>query len=282
MFLWLPKFATFPFDSVPPSQIAWSVLSRSPFWCQWYHKANSSRAANYDYLAAQPGSVVRYDPQLIGRSAYETLYAWYGNRILPDESLKGLTRLKGHLQKDHWLTKVHKTFSKEELADDMILIPIPKNSEVTFTRLLPTSSARLVRQREQDVEGREAAARVKSKRDDDLHQEWKVKPAETVENWQGSSCNGNVVSPLYLDSLQEGILSNWSPPRSRHEIRALVLDVTVKKDGSLVSVEVNTSSGSASIDNEAMAAARARESTPLPQWYTGESLTFRVTFDKDH
>src|SRR5208282_290472 len=42
-------------------------------------------------------------------------YMWLPNREAPDEDVKGLARLKGHLQKGKWLTKFRKVLRKDEM-----------------------------------------------------------------------------------------------------------------------------------------------------------------------
>lgn len=68
-----------------------------------------------------------------------TKYSWYPSREAPQDEVKGLTRLKGHLQKGQWLTKFRKQLRKEEMTDDLLLVAVPKEKEQTYTRIMPTS-----------------------------------------------------------------------------------------------------------------------------------------------
>ena len=67
------------------------------------------------------------------------LYTFYPNREAPAEDVKGLSRLKGHLQKDHWLTKFRKVIRKDEMADDLVLVPVGDDQVQDYVRIMPTS-----------------------------------------------------------------------------------------------------------------------------------------------
>jgi hypothetical protein len=47
--------------------------------------------------------------------------------------------LKGHLQKGKWLTKFRKQIRKDEMADDLVLVPVAEGQEQDYTRIMPTS-----------------------------------------------------------------------------------------------------------------------------------------------
>jgi hypothetical protein len=66
-------------------------------------------------------------------------YMWFPNREAPDEDVKGLTRLKGHLRKGKWLTKFRKVLRKDEMTDDLVLVPVSEAEEQDYVRILPTS-----------------------------------------------------------------------------------------------------------------------------------------------
>jgi hypothetical protein len=72
-------------------------------------------------------------------SAFLSEYMWFPNREAPDEDVKGLSRLKGHLQKGKWLTKFRKILKKDEMTDDLVLVPVPEAQEQEYVRILPTS-----------------------------------------------------------------------------------------------------------------------------------------------
>jgi len=87
------------------------------------------------------GSIVKYDlASSSGRRGFmSTTYAWYPNRQAPVDEIKGLTRLKGHLQKGQWLTKFRKIVRKDEMTHDLVLAEVSKDQEQTYTRIMPTS-----------------------------------------------------------------------------------------------------------------------------------------------
>ncbi len=95
--------------------------------------------ARLDRLNAQvgsgPGRIVRIE----NPSGIQTKWMWYPDREAPDEEVKGLARLKGHLQKGQWLTKFRKQIRKDEMTDDLVLVPVDAGKEQTYVRILPTS-----------------------------------------------------------------------------------------------------------------------------------------------
>ncbi len=66
-------------------------------------------------------------------------WMWYAKREAPEEDVKGLARLKGHLQKGQWLTKFRKVIRKDEMTDDLELVPVPAGKEQDYVRIMPTS-----------------------------------------------------------------------------------------------------------------------------------------------
>jgi hypothetical protein len=66
-------------------------------------------------------------------------YMWYPNREAPADDVKGLARLKGHLQKNKWLTKLRKVIRKDEMTDDLVFVPVAEGKEQDYVRILPTS-----------------------------------------------------------------------------------------------------------------------------------------------
>ncbi|NUN47555.1 MAG: DUF2330 domain-containing protein [Candidatus Brocadiae bacterium] len=66
-------------------------------------------------------------------------WVWYPNREAPAEEVKGLSRLKGHLQKGQWLTKFRKILRKDEMNEDLLLVPVPAGKEDEYVRIMPTS-----------------------------------------------------------------------------------------------------------------------------------------------
>ncbi|MCE9584286.1 MAG: DUF2330 domain-containing protein, partial [Planctomycetes bacterium] len=66
-------------------------------------------------------------------------WMWYPNREAPDEDVKGLSRLKGHLQKGQWVTKFRKILRKDEMTDDLVIVPVEAGREQEYVRIMPTS-----------------------------------------------------------------------------------------------------------------------------------------------
>ncbi|KAF0240613.1 MAG: hypothetical protein FD180_4855 [Planctomycetota bacterium] len=66
-------------------------------------------------------------------------WMWYPAREAPAEDVKGLSRLKGHLQKGQWVTKFRKVLRKDEMTDDLVLVPVGVGKEQEYVRIMPTS-----------------------------------------------------------------------------------------------------------------------------------------------
>ncbi len=66
-------------------------------------------------------------------------WMWLPAREAPEEDVKGLSRLKGHLQKGQWVTKFRKVLRKDEMTDDLVLVPVPAGKEQEYVRIMPTS-----------------------------------------------------------------------------------------------------------------------------------------------
>ncbi len=92
-----------------------------------------------DQYQPAKGMIVKYDPKSVGKAFIWTRYAWYPAREAPLADIKGLTRLKGHLQNGQWLTKFRKVLRKDEMTQDLILADVPKAQEQTYIRIMPTS-----------------------------------------------------------------------------------------------------------------------------------------------
>jgi len=85
------------------------------------------------------GMIVKMPDDVVGKGYISSKYMWYPNREAPDEEVKGLTRLQGHLEKDRWLTKFRKILRKDEMSDDLVLVPVDAAREQTYVRIMPTS-----------------------------------------------------------------------------------------------------------------------------------------------
>ncbi|MEK7467607.1 MAG: DUF2330 domain-containing protein [Planctomycetota bacterium] len=88
------------------------------------------------YMATKGVIVKVKDPS---KSFNGSEYEWYANREAPAEDVKGLSRLKGHLQKGQWLTKFRKILRKDEMTDDLVLVAVPAGKEEEYVRIMPTS-----------------------------------------------------------------------------------------------------------------------------------------------
>lgn len=86
---------------------------------------------------------------------------------------------------------------------------------------------------------------------------------------------GNI-APYRKDLLMR-LAQNWHPKKSYEDLMVLI---TLDHDGHLVSSEIFQSSGNKKADKEALAAVAASEFAPLPDWYKGETLTFKIQLSK--
>lgn len=101
--------------------------------------ADQQLAFMSDNYQPAKGMIVKNDPKSIGRGFIYSAYSWYPAREVPKDEVKGLTRLKGHLQNGQWLTKFRKVLRKDEMTQDMVLSAVPKEREQTYIRIMPTS-----------------------------------------------------------------------------------------------------------------------------------------------
>ncbi|MCE9584284.1 MAG: DUF2330 domain-containing protein [Planctomycetes bacterium] len=112
-------------------------------WAE-YEKTGS---ANDDYAKARLKQLQQmYAPEkgLIvklgrGNAQGPAEYMWYANREAPAEDVKGLSRLKGIMQKGQWVTKFRKILRKDEMTDDLTLEAVPAGKEQEYMRIMPTS-----------------------------------------------------------------------------------------------------------------------------------------------
>lgn len=86
----------------------------------------------------------------------------------------------------------------------------------------------------------------------------------------------NFCCPLYLDHLTSTIGANWK--RTQPEKGLTVLKFTVRKDGVISDVLVETSSGSGVLDRAAKAALLDSRLLPLPPEYPRDTLTVHLKF----
>lgn len=86
---------------------------------------------------------------------------------------------------------------------------------------------------------------------------------------------GNITP--YRKDLMEELKKHWEAGSGKV---APVLLVEIAKNGSLVRVEVLESSGDTQRDHSAEEAVQKARFTPLPDWYRGESIPFKIDFAK--
>ncbi|MGE0529259.1 MAG: hypothetical protein AB7P49_19550, partial [Bdellovibrionales bacterium] len=63
-------------------------------------------------------------------------------REVPEEDIKGLRNLAGHLQAGLFITKFRKTFTRDEMNDDLLIVPARMGEEEDsseYTQQLPVS-----------------------------------------------------------------------------------------------------------------------------------------------
>lgn len=101
--------------------------------------AKTGFGAMEDQYQPAKGAIVMHAPNTYGRGYIYTKYEWYPAREVPLDDIKGLVRLKGHLQKGMWLTKFRKEIRKNEMSQDLVLAAVPAKDEQTYIRLMPTS-----------------------------------------------------------------------------------------------------------------------------------------------
>lgn len=86
---------------------------------------------------------------------------------------------------------------------------------------------------------------------------------------------GNIAP--YRKDLLVRIAHNWTPKRKSENIIVLL---TLNHDGGVISTEILQSSGNKRADKEALSAIESTEYAALPEWYKGESLTFKIELAK--
>lgn len=86
---------------------------------------------------------------------------------------------------------------------------------------------------------------------------------------------GNIAP--YRKDLLVRLAQNWHPKKS---YESLIVLITVDHDGKLMGSEIFQSSGSKKADKEALQAVQATDFAPLPDWYKGETLTFKIELSK--
>lgn len=88
-------------------------------------------------------------------------------------------------------------------------------------------------------------------------------------------CVANIAP--YRREIMIRIGKNWSPSKVS---RPIVVAITIANDGKLLNSEIVASSGSKRLDRSALRAVRQTIFPPLPDWYKGEQLHFKIAMDK--
>ncbi len=86
---------------------------------------------------------------------------------------------------------------------------------------------------------------------------------------------GNI-GPYRKDLLMR-LAQNWKPKQPNQNIIVLI---TLARDGQLLSSEIFQTSGSKKSDKEALASVQETAFAPLPDWYKGNQLTFKIELSK--
>lgn len=92
-----------------------------------------------DQYQPSKGMIVENPKTANSGQYFYTHFTWYPGRDAPLDDIKGLVRLKGHLQQGQWLTKFRKQIRRDEMTDDLVLAAVPKEREQTYVRIMPTS-----------------------------------------------------------------------------------------------------------------------------------------------
>ena len=106
---------------------------------EWTDHAKNLLKQLEDRCQPANGMIVKCEEKLVGKGFIGTKYQWYPNRKAPDEEVKGLTRLKGHLKQGQYLTKFRKVFRKDALNQDLVLLAVPDAKVQSYARIMPTS-----------------------------------------------------------------------------------------------------------------------------------------------
>lgn len=77
----------------------------------------------------------------------------------------------------------------------------------------------------------------------------------------------------YKQDLLNRLAKNWHPRKGYDRI---VLSLTISKDGTVVNDEIIESSGSNKVDQSALDTVEATQFAPLPDWYKGQHLIWKL------
>ncbi len=82
----------------------------------------------------------------------------------------------------------------------------------------------------------------------------------------------------YMKELQAKIKKNWNPPKGQ-ESKRVVLLFSIAKDGRLLNVKIQQSSGINEVDDSALNAVKLTAFNPLPSEFKGNKVDIQFTFD---
>jgi TonB family protein len=92
-----------------------------------------------------------------------------------------------------------------------------------------------------------------------------------------ASCTNTLPHTLsYRKSMVLRIMQNWDPRNCGCPIR---ISVVIARDGTLTNKAILDSSGRRKCDTEVLRAVTETEFEPLPKWYKGGPLEFKLTLD---
>jgi TonB family protein len=86
---------------------------------------------------------------------------------------------------------------------------------------------------------------------------------------------GNIAP--YRKDLLIRLAQNWHP---KNKTESLIVMLTINHEGKVLSDEVVQSSGNSKADDDALGAIASTEFAPLPDWFKGDHLQFKINLDK--
>lgn len=291
-------YSTMVYPDLPPGA---KVLTKPELLADYrasYAKLSGRRNPESDplyhcfdnYPSETGGFSVRYPDSIVGDDkVFTTHYAFYPDRAYVPAEADSVVRLKGLVQKGQWLTKFSRSFSKLEMNEDMVLDDLITGQEVTYTRLLPNRShgqwERYLEQKEKasSQQPRESGymdAAVIAPKSSQAKPSTSSLVTTTITDQQESIGN---IAP-YRSEIIKKINENWravAKPKTPSTIDSTpTVMVVIAKDGALLSIELLESSGNKKTDRRAMDAIESTDFPPLPEWFTGESVKFKIHLQK--
>ena len=85
----------------------------------------------------------------------------------------------------------------------------------------------------------------------------------------------------YMEYLKQTIRQNWNPPKDA-PYREIMTTITINRNGKLLNCKIKLSSGIEEVDKSALdAIVKSAPFKPLPEDFTGESVSIKFAFDKN-